>query len=150
MTDAEINEWKKKIVAGNADYSELDPPTYKYLDKYNALMMAYRYGEKTKEECQQESVMLAKQYENDCRVYDMYSRVYQAYQENIRCTDELMSTILTTDDMSMAEALQCLCAYVAHERGEEVTAKAILRRYKLDFYDTWHALSERQRVTVEV
>lgn len=142
MTEAELNAWKKKIVAGTADYSELDPPTYKYLDKYNALMMAYKYGEKTKEECQRESVMLSKEYDNDNRVYEMYGKAYKEYQNKIKLQDEYITNILTTSELTMEEVFQILLAYVALERGEDITSKAILKRYGMDKSDTWHALTE--------
>ena len=150
MTDAELKQWQSSIYTDpqSVDISKLPPAEYKFLDQYRELMCEYKAGTKTTEECQTIGKLLRNEYDNNCTERDRGFKAMQSYQENIKATDDLLSTILTTDAMSMAETLQCLCAYVSHERGEDVSAKAILRRYKLDYYDTWHALSERQRVSV--
>ena len=54
MTEDEIRGWQISINADpvNTDISRLEPVAYKFLDRYRELIMLYKSGEKTKEECQ--------------------------------------------------------------------------------------------------
>ena len=67
MTEEELRRWQAEISADpvNADISSLDPAEYKFLDLYRQLIVEYKQGVKTLDECKENGKLLRKEYENN-------------------------------------------------------------------------------------
>ena len=132
MTEDEIRGWQISINADpvNTDISRLEPVAYNYLDRYRELIMLYKNGEKTKEECQEIGKLLRKEYEENMQAVGRYTEFNKKYQDNIRASNalmiEMMKSTYNTDD-----TLQISLKVISLLRGEEVSEKTILRRLGL-------------------
>ena len=104
MTEDEIRGWQISINADpvNTDISRLEPVAYKFLDRYRELIMLYKNGEKTKEECQEIGKLLRKEYEENMQAVGRYTEFNKKYQDNIKASDalmiEMMKSTYNTED----------------------------------------------------
>ena len=73
----------------NADISSLDPAEYKFLDLYRQLIVEYKQGVKTLDECKENGKLLRKEYENNKQTASRSLEVYRQYQANIKRLDSL-------------------------------------------------------------
>lgn len=132
MTEDEIRGWQISINSDpvNTDISRLEPVAYKFLDRYRELIMLYKNGEKTKEECQEVGKLLRKEYEENMQAVGRYTEFNKKYQDNIKASDalviEMMKSTYNTED-----TLQIALKVISLLRGEEVSEKTILRRLGL-------------------
>ena len=128
MTEDEIRGWQISINADpvNTDISRLEPVAYKFLDRYRELIMLYKNGEKTKEECQEVGKLLRKEYEENMQAVGRYTEFNKNYQDNIKASDALMIEMMKSTYNSL-DTLQIALKVVSLLRGEEVSEKIILR-----------------------
>ena len=91
MTEEELRRWQAEISADpvNADISSLDPAEYKFLDLYRQLIVEYKQGVKTLDECKENGKLLRKEYENNKQTASRSLEVYREYQANIKRLDSL-------------------------------------------------------------
>ena len=91
MTEEELRRWQAEISADpvNADISSLDPAEYKFLDLYRQLIVEYKQGVKTLDECRESGKLLRKEYENNKQTAARSLEVYREYQANIKRLDSL-------------------------------------------------------------
>lgn len=75
MTDDEIRGWQISINSNpvGTDISKVEPVAYKFLDQYRELIMQYKGGYKTKEECQSIGKLLRKEYEENMQAVGRYT-----------------------------------------------------------------------------
>ena len=101
MTEDEIRGWQVAISTDpmNTDISRLEPVAYKFLDRYRELIMLYKNGEKTKEECQEIGKLLRKEYEENKQTASRSLEVYREYQTNIKRLDSLRIEINKADTL---------------------------------------------------
>ena len=132
MTEDEIRGWQISINADpvNTDISRLEPVAYKFLDRYRELIMLYKSGEKTKEECQEVGKLLRKEYEENMQAVGRYSEFNKKYQDNIKASDALMIEMMKST-YNTEDTLQIALKVISLLRGEEVSEKTILRRLGL-------------------
>ena len=91
MTEEELRQWQAEISADpvNVDISSLDPTEYKFLDLYRQLIVEYKQGVKTLDECRESGKLLRKEYENNKQTAARSLEVYREYQANIKRLDGL-------------------------------------------------------------
>ena len=91
MTEEELRRWQVEISADpvNVDISSLDPTEYKFLDLYRQLIVEYKQGVKTLDECRESGKLLRKEYENNKQTAARSLEVYREYQANIKRFDSL-------------------------------------------------------------
>ena len=132
MTEDEIRGWQISINADpvNTDISRLEPVAYKFLDRYRELIMLYKNGEKTKEECQEIGKLLRKEYEEHMHAVGRYTEFNKKYQDNIKASDALMIEMMKST-YNTEDTLQIALKVISLLRGEEVSEKTILRRLGL-------------------
>ena len=132
MTEDEIRGWQISINADpvNTDISRLEPVAYKFLDRYRELIMLYKNGEKTKEECQEVVKLLCKEYEENMQAVGRYTEFNKKYQDNIKASDALMIEMMKST-YNTEDTLQIALKVISLLRGEEVSEKTILRRLGL-------------------
>ena len=132
MTEDEIRGWQISINADpvNTDISRLEPVAYKFLDRYRELIMLYKNGEKTKEECQKVGKLLRKEYEENMQAVGRYTEFNKKYQDNIKASDALMIEMMKST-YNTEDTLQIALKVISLLRGEEVSEKTILRRLGL-------------------
>lgn len=132
MTEDEIKGWQISINADpvNTDISRLEPVSYKFLDRYRELIMLYKSGEKTKEECQEIGKLLRKEYEENMQAVGRYTEFNKKYQDNIKASDALMIEMMKST-YNTEDTLQIALKVISLLRGEEVSEKTILRRLGL-------------------
>ena len=132
MTEDEIRGWQISINADpvNTDISKLEPVAYKFLDRYRELIMLYKKGEKTKEECQEVGKLLRKEYEENMQAVGRYTEFNKKYQDNIKASDALMIEMMKST-YNIEDTLQIALKVISLLRGEEVSEKTILRRLGL-------------------
>ena len=132
MTEDEIRGWQISINADpvNTDISRLEPVAYKFLDRYRELIMLYKSGEKTKEECQKVGKLLRKEYEENMQAVGRYTEFNKKYQDNIKASDALMIEMMKST-YNTEDTLQIALKVISLLRGEEVSEKTILRRLGL-------------------
>ena len=132
MTEDEIRGWQISINADpvNTDISKLEPVAYKFLDRYRELIMLYKKGEKTKEECQEVGKLLRKEYEENMQAVGRYTEFNKKYQDNIKASDALMIEMMKST-YNTEDTLQIALKVISLLRGEEVSEKTILRRLGL-------------------
>ena len=132
MTEDEIRGWQISINADpvNTDISRLEPVAYKFLDRYRELIMLYKNGEKTKEECQGVGKLLRKEYEENMQAVGRYTEFNKKYQDNIKASDALMIEMMKST-YNTEDTLQIALKVISLLRGEEVSEKTILRRLGL-------------------
>ena len=132
MTEDEIRGWQISINADpvNTDISRLEPVAYKFLDRYRELIMLYKSGEKTKEECQGVGKLLRKEYEENMQAVGRYTEFNKKYQDNIKASDALMIEMMKST-YNTEDTLQIALKVISLLRGEEVSEKTILRRLGL-------------------
>lgn len=132
MTEDEIRGWQISINADpvNTDISRLEPVAYKFLDRYRELIMLYKNGEKTKEECQEIGKFLRKEYEENMQTVGRYTEFNKNYQDNIKASDALMIEMMKST-YNTEDTLQIALKVISLLRGEEVSEKTILRRLGL-------------------
>ena len=128
MTEDEIRGWQISINADpvNTDISRLEPVAYKFLDRYRELIMLYKNGEKTKEECQGVGKLLRKEYEENMQAVGRYTEFNKKYQDNIKASDALMIEMMKST-YNTEDTLQIALKVISLLRGEEVSEKTILR-----------------------
>ena len=132
MTEDEIRGWQISINADpvNTDISRLEPVAYKFLDRYRELIMLYKKGEKTKEECQEVGKLLRKEYEENLQAVGRYTEFNKKYQDNIKASNALIIE-MTKSTYNTEDTLQIALKVISLLRGEEVSEKTILRRLEL-------------------
>ena len=132
MTEDEIRGWQISINAGpvNTDISRLEPVAYKFLDRYRELIMLYKNGEKTKEECQEIGKLLRKEYEENMQAVGRYTEFNKKYQDNIKASEALMAE-MNKGVYNVEDTLQIALKVISLLRGEDVSEKTILRRLGL-------------------
>ena len=132
MTEDEIRGWQISINADpvNTDISRLEPVAYIFLDRYRELIMLYKNGEKTKEECQEIGKFLRKEYEENMQAVGRYTEFNKKYQDNIKASDALMIEMMKST-YNTEDTLQIALKVISLLRGEEVSEKTILRRLGL-------------------
>ena len=132
MTEDEIRGWQISINADpvNTDISRLEPVAYKFLDRYRELIMLYKNGEKTKEECQEIGKILRREYEENMQAVGRYTEFNKKYQDNIKASDALMIEMMKST-YNTEDTLQIALKVISLLRGEEVSEKTILRRLGL-------------------
>ena len=132
MTEDEIRGWQISINADpvNTDISRLEPVAYKFLDRYRELIMLYKSGEKTKEECQEVGKLLRKEYEENMQAVGRYTEFNKKYQDNIKASDALMIEMMKST-YNTEDTLQIALKVISLLRGEEISEKTILRRLGL-------------------
>ena len=132
MTEDEIRGWQISINADpvNTDISRLEPVAYKFLDRYRELIMLYKNGEKTKEECQEVGKLLRKEYEENMQAVGRYTEFNKKYQDNIKASDALMIEMMKST-YNTEDTLQIALKVISLLRGEEISEKTILRRLGL-------------------
>ena len=132
MTEDEIRGWQISINADpvNTDISRLEPVAYKFLDRYRELIMLYKNGEKTKEECQEIGKLLRKEYEENMQAVGRYTEFNKKYQDNIKASEALMAE-MNKGVYNVEDTLQIALKVISLLRGEEVSEKTILRRLGL-------------------
>ena len=132
MTEDEIRGWQISINADpvNTDISRLEPVAYKFLDRYRELIMLYKNGEKTKEECQGVGKLLRKEYEENMQAVGRYTEFNKKYQDNIKASDALMIEMMKST-YNTEDTLQIALKVISLLRGEEVSEKTILQRLGL-------------------
>ena len=132
MTEDEIRGWQISINADpvNTDISRLEPVAYKFLDRYRELIMLYKNGEKTKEECQEIGKLLRKEYEENLQAVGRYTEFNKKYQDNIKASEALMAE-MNKGVYNVEDTLQIALKVISLLRGEEVSEKTILRRLGL-------------------
>ena len=132
MTEDEIRGWQISINADpvNTDISRLEPVAYKFLDRYRELIMLYKNGEKTKEECQEVVKLLCKEYEENMQAVGRYTEFNKKYQDNIKASNALIIE-MTKSTYNTEDTLQIALKVISLLRGEEVSEKTILRRLGL-------------------
>ena len=132
MTEDEIRGWQISINADpvNTDISRFEPVAYKFLDRYRELIMLYKNGEKTKEECQEIGKFLRKEYEETMQAVGRYTEFNKKYQDNIKASDALMIEMMKST-YNTEDTLQIALKVISLLRGEEVSEKTILRRLGL-------------------
>ena len=132
MTEDEIRGWQISINADpvNTDISRLEPVAYKFLDRYRELIMLYKNGEKTKEECQEIGKLLRKEYEENMQAVGRYTEFNKKYHDNIKASDALMIEMMKST-YNTEDTLQIALKVISLLRGEEVSEKTILRRLGL-------------------
>lgn len=133
MTDEEIKQYQIRISANpeSTDISSLPPSEYKYLDRYRSLMCEYKYGEKTKEECQAEGKLLRKEYERDREREAAVHEIYLTHQEYVKQSSDLCAEI-TKDDYPIQETLVIALRIISNMRCESVTERTVLRRLGIE------------------
>ena len=132
MTEDEIKGWQISINADpvNTDISRLEPVSYKFLDQYRELIMLYKSGEKTKEECQEIGKLIRKEYEENMQAVGRYTEFNKKYQDNIKASDALMIEMMKPT-YNTEDTLQLALKVISLLRGEEISEKTILRRLGL-------------------
>ena len=132
MTEDEIRGWQISINADpvNTDISRLEPVAYKFLDRYRELIMLYKNGEKTKEECQEIGKLLRKEYEENMQAVGRYTEFNKNYQDNIKASEALMAE-MNKGVYNAEDTLQIALKVISLLRGEDVSEKTILRRLGL-------------------
>lgn len=132
MTEDEIRGWQISINADpvNTDISRLEPVAYKFLDRYRELIMLYKNGEKTKEECQEIGKLLRKEYEENMQAVGRYTEFNKKYQDNIKASEALMAE-MNKGVYNVEDTLQIALKVISLLRGEDVSEKTILRRLGL-------------------
>ena len=132
MTEDEIRGWQISINADpvNTDISRLEPVAYKFLDRYRELIMLYKNGEKTKEECQEVGKLLRKEYEENMQAVGRYTEFNKNYQDNIKASEALMAE-MNKGVYNVEDTLQIALKVISLLRGEDVSEKTILRRLGL-------------------
>ena len=132
MTEDEIRGWQISINADpvNTDISRLEPVAYKFLDRYRELIMLYKNGEKTKEECQEIGKLLSKEYEENMQAVGRYTEFNKNYQDNIKASEALMAE-MNKGVYNVEDTLQIALKVISLLRGEDVSEKTILRRLGL-------------------
>lgn len=132
MTEDEIRGWQISINADpvNTDISRLEPVAYKFLDRYRELIMLYKNGEKTKEECQEIGKLLRKEYEENMQAVGRYTEFNKNYQDNIKASEALMAE-MNKGVYNVEDTLQIALKVISLLRGEDVSEKTILRRLGL-------------------
>ena len=132
MTEDEIRGWQISINADpvNTDISRLEPVAYKFLDRYRELIMLYKNGEKTKEECQEIGKLLRKEYEENMQAVGRYTEFNKKYQDNIKASEALMAE-MNKGVYNAEDTLQIALKVISLLRGEDVSEKTILRRLGL-------------------
>ena len=132
MTEDEIRGWQISINADpvNTDISRLEPVAYKFLDRYRELIMLYKNGEKTKEECQEIGKLLRKEYEENMQAVGRYTEFNKKYQDNIKASEALMAE-MNKGVYNVEDTLQIALNVISPLRGKDVSEKTILRRLGL-------------------
>ena len=132
MTEDEIRGWQISINADpvNTDISRLEPVAYKFLDRYRELIMLYKNGEKTKEECQEIGKLLRKEYEENMQAVGRYTEFNKKYQDNIKASEALMAE-MNKGVYNAEDTLQIALKVISLLRGEGFSEKTILRRLGL-------------------
>ena len=132
MTEDEIRGWQISINSDpvNTDISRLEPVAYKFLDRYRELIMLYKNGEKTKEECQEIGKLLRKEYEENMQAVGRYTEFNKNYQDNIKASEALMAE-MNKGVYNAEDTLQIALKVISLLRGEDVSEKTILRRLGL-------------------
>lgn len=132
MTEDEIRGWQISINADpvNTDISRLEPVAYKFLDRYRELIMLYKNGDKTKEECQEIGKLLRKEYEENMQAVGRYTEFNKKYQDNIKASEALMAE-MNKGVYNVEDTLQIALKVISLLRGEDVSEKTILRRLGL-------------------
>ena len=132
MTEDEIRGWQISINADpvNTDISRLEPVAYKFLDRYRELIMLYKNGEKTKEECQEVGKLPRKEYEENMQAVGRYTEFNKNYQDNIKASEALMAE-MNKGVYNVEDTLQIALKVISLLRGEDVSEKTILRRLGL-------------------
>lgn len=132
MTEDEIKGWQISINADpvNTDISRLEPVSYKFLDQYRELIMLYKSGEKTKEECQEIGKLLRKEYEENMQAVGRYTEFNKKYQDNIKASGALMVEMMK-HTYNTEDTLQLALKVISLLRGEDISEKTILRRLGL-------------------
>lgn len=132
MTEDEIMGWQISINSDpvNTDISRIEPVAYKFLDRYRELIMLYKSGEKTKEECQEVGKLLRKEYEENMQAVGRYTEFNKKYQDNIKASEALMVEMMKPT-YNTEDTLQIALKVISLLRGEEVSEKTILRRLGL-------------------
>lgn len=132
MTEDEIRGWQVSISTDpmNTDISRLEPVAYKFLDQYRELIMEYKQGSKSKEECQEIGKLLRKEYEENMQAIGRYTEFNKKYQDNIKASNALIIE-MTKSTYNTEDTLQIALKVISLLRGEEVSEKTILRRLGL-------------------
>ena len=132
MTEDEIMGWQISINSDpvNTDISRIEPVAYKFLDRYRELIMLYKNGEKTKEECQEIGKLLRKEYEENMQAVGRYTEFNKKYQDNIKASEALMAE-MNKGVYNVEDTLQIALKVISLLRGEDVSEKTILRRLGL-------------------
>lgn len=133
MTDDEIRGWQISINSNPAgtDISKIEPVAYKFLDQYRELIMQYKGGYKTKEECQSIGKLLRKEYEENMQAVGRYTEFNQKYAENVKFSEALISE-MNKSVYSIEDTLRIALRAISLMRGEDVSEKTILRRLGID------------------
>ena len=132
MTEDEIKGWQISINSDpvNTDISRLEPVSYKFLDQYRELIMLYKNGDKSKEECQDIGKLLRKEYEENMQAVGRYTEFNKKYQDNIKASEALMVEMMKPT-YNTEDTLQLALKVISLLRGEEISEKTILRRLGL-------------------
>lgn len=133
MTDDEIRGWQISINSNpvGTDISKVEPVAYKFLDQYRELIMQYKGGYKTKEECQSIGKLLRKEYEENMQAVGRYTEFNQKYAENVKFSEALISE-MNKSVYSIEDTLRIALRAISLMRGEDVSEKTILRRLGID------------------
>ena len=132
MTDDEIKGWQIAINSDpvKTDISRLEPVAYKFLDQYRELIMQFKGGYKSKEECQKTGKLLRKEYEENMQAVGRYTEFNKNYQDNIKASEALMAE-MNKGVYNAEDTLQIALKVISLLRGEDVSEKTILRRLGL-------------------
>lgn len=132
MTDDEIRGWQIAINSDpvKTDISRLEPVAYKFLDQYRELIMQFKGGYKSKEECQNLGKLLRKEYEENMQAVGKYTEFNKNYQDNIKASGALIAE-MNKGVYNAEDTLQIALKVISLLRGEDVSEKTILRRLGL-------------------
>lgn len=129
MTEGEIRDWQIAINTDpmNTDISRLEPVAYKFLDQYRELIMEYKQGNKSKEECQKIGKLLRKEYEENMQAIGRYTEFNKRYADNVKASEALMSE-MNKSVYDIKGTLQIALRVISLMRGEDISEKTILKR----------------------